>query len=1437
MAQPFVLGVNLRIQQVLGLDTVKQQLASIRVGGVGGVGQVEKLSGTLKTVSANLAMSTKQISQNATAIGQLGKKAKRTGGQLEGASKGAKNFGDQIFLAGKRYAAFLGATAVAFKTFQVIGTGAKSVIEFDKSMVSLSQIIGTSVGDLGDLSQQFLDLSVATGTSAAEIANAAKLLAQAGFRGAELTEAVEQLARVPLTPIFENMDQAVDGAIAAMRQFADEGLTVETVFDKMIKVSNNYAASFPEIIEGLKRGGSAFQAIGGTLDEFIAAFTTIRSVTRESASSVGTSLKTLSSRLADPKIIKFLETKDIRLLEEGQFVGPLEAIRRIGEGLARTTQVQDRLNIATRLGGRRQISRFLAVAQNAEKTSEILGVSQNSFGEFDKVATQGLQSVAVQIDILIAKGKKLAIDLGEDLFIPFIKGLTGAAEGAIALLDSLKPILPIVAKIGAIFAGGAIARGLGAFVGPRLGKLAGPAAFAAAGGGLKGAGAGMGASPFLQAGLLVAASEAASALLQTADGAESFAGTLVTSIAVITAAITLFRSQTIAQFAAGGGLFASFGKLGKLGGLAGSLATAGAIAVPLAIVEANRSAAELSDKIVDSAVQSIAGIKIDPADPKSLTQGMDELYQKIVQSTQALIDSADPQQNPSLAKSFAGIGRAFNNLLEGDYEGLIRRGGLSQRDIGSHIQELLKKSPKLIDSLVESIASSLIIDGNVDQTPHIARRRLVEEGVEAGFGFKESNQLASLIVDSVGGLEIWTNRVQKSAEFINEEAKKRERVIKLIKNFVPTKLVGQLLQFSKAVDKTARTISLSAKLFETQIAEIAGGIQAPSFDFDFGTKQVEGLIRGGGLKELFAFAPDIPRFVGAFGEVESLLDNFIVNISNLPTTDLDVAGEVNKFFEFQKDVPEVVRDNFEHFFKTVATDITKTAEGKIIDPEAIKKRFQKEFGAIGAGTTDAVVESITSFMNSTFAQIEDELNRLATVRKFELEAAVRPETQAAFLEQQLRRVGISAGGGGETNVTRGTLDELDLIRREREARGGRGAVPGLLPTPRAGFFQGKDQRLVDIAGDESVRQQVRDGFKEIITSSALLKKELAELKPGTTDFIETTEKLKELSRATIEYQTNLEALGRATQQALDSEKRTLTLRQQFETAQTQARLAERIRTAAPQQQERLSLQAERILLDLSQEQAREQAALQDRFDTIIEKDNSLRGDLARQISESTKTQAEVVGEFSTSANIFADATRIQATAIDLMKQSTGLFGQAVVDFSNVIALGQSAGQGGAVGITPAQIKSGGTTIQQAYDELNRVINEGNTSQKDTLEILRAIHDRQSQIQPVKQESSTTQKEQERDAETIDKITQLTESLDNLRAIINEPSEIRLVSDQRVELDLSTLPSDVVDEVRPVLEEAGLTIAKTVTRKALESLAAKSDSEVSIAATSVSQELA
>lgn len=1415
MAQGFVVGVDLRIQRVLGLDKVRQQLSSVQ-GISGGTGVVSTQLDKISSSASNAAINTAKVNK---VIADTGNSAQTAGSKIGNAGNKVQGFGDQLALAGRRYAAFIGATAVAFKAVQFISAGTRAVIEFDKSMVSLSQILRVSTNQLGGLSQQFLDLSVSTGTSAAEIANAAKLLAQAGFRGAELTEAVSQLAKVPLTPIFESMDQAVDGAIAAMRQFSNEGLTVETVFDKMINVSNTYAASFPDIIEGLKRGGSAFQAIGGTLDEFIAAFTTIRSVTRESASAVGTSLKTLSTRLADPKIIKFLETKNIRLLEKGQFVGPLEALKRIGDALERTKSVQEKVSIAVKLGGRRQVSRFLALSQNMEKNNRILETSKNSYGAFSEIAEKGLQAVEKRIDVLIAKSKRLAIQLGEDIFIPFITSLTDASSASIALLSALKPLLPILATVGTLVAGTAITRGIGKFLGPRLANLAGPAAFTAAGGGMKGAKSALGTSPFIQAGLLIAASEVAASFLRTADGANTFASTLVTSTALIAAAITLFRQQTIAQFAAGGGLLPSLGKFG-------AIATVGVIALPLAIHAANKSAQELSDKIIESAVLSIKRIDIQPADPQSLQRGLSDLYSSIGQSVQELTQSANVRSQPSIKKFAVGVSRVLSNIFEGDFSTLLRRGGLTERNVRNQVKSIIDKSPKVVEDVLKGISQSMVdITGRIDTTELAGQNRLIGQGLRLGLNRQQAGNFSEVIIESVGGLEAWLKLIRQNTTSIQKEIRSREKLIQLTKIFIPPRLVGQLQQFSHAVDKTVRAISTSARAFSSQISEIEGGIRPPSFDFDFGAKQIRGLISTNGLKDVFSLTPDIPKFISGMKDIDNLLDQFILTISSLPS-DADFIGETDKFLADR--APQAIKDNFGKFFDTIAKDLVEVSEGKLITADEIKDRFRKEFADLGTGASDAVVENVKKFLQGTFAQIQDELSRLGTIREFEAAVSVRPESQADFLRTQLRRSGISIGGVSSADRQmrpRGTIDELDLIRRERNASF-RGRNNLRLPTPEQGFFEGRGQGLVNIAGDESVRREVRESFASLTIELSEARKSLSGLKPGAEGFVFAAERAKELGRQVIELQVSLQALDQATSIAAASELETLKRRQKFDVIQRQAGFVGRV----------TPLKGERILFDLQKKHLQEQAELQNKYDIIIEKDHALRVDLAREISDINQAESQ---EFGRSINSFAESTRIHITAAELMQKSIIDFGQSVIDFKNLGTNTLPLGNDSTNSITNEQIRSGGFNRSQDISN-TQTIGEGpyQAKQQEMLDIMTRIvekRDKESRESLDRETTKASGLDKSRDEQGV-KIEQLTESLDNLHGILSEPNELKLITDQRIDLDLSTLPSDISDEIRPLLEAAATLAAKTVSRKVMESLASKGDSELSIAATSVAREL-
>jgi hypothetical protein len=100
--------------------------------------------------------------------------------------KRAQDFGDSIFVAGRRYAAFIAATTGAFVIVNQFKEATAAVIEFDAALVRLDQILDAGSARVAQLKQNMLDLGIATGTNATEITQFTTILAQAGFRGEEL---------------------------------------------------------------------------------------------------------------------------------------------------------------------------------------------------------------------------------------------------------------------------------------------------------------------------------------------------------------------------------------------------------------------------------------------------------------------------------------------------------------------------------------------------------------------------------------------------------------------------------------------------------------------------------------------------------------------------------------------------------------------------------------------------------------------------------------------------------------------------------------------------------------------------------------------------------------------------------------------------------------------------------------------------------------------------------------------------------------------------------------------------------------------------------------------------------------------------------------------------------------------------------------------------
>lgn len=900
MAQPYIVDVNLRIQNIIGLDKFKAALAqtggAVGVGKGGAKGAGGAIPGGAMVLPDDAANKTitnmNKVGQAAEATGKKVKRAgqsmKATGQSMKDAGAAAQTFGDKMKLAGVRYAAFVVATAVPFAIIASFKNATESVIEFDDALTKLSQILDRSKASLGEYGQEMIRLSVETGTALSDIAKATKILAQAGFlrQGrAEMEKFLEPLAKVPLLASFEGIDQATEGVIAALNQFSSEGLEAVDVLDKLDYVSNQFAITASDLVEGIKRGGGAFGALGGNLDEFIALMTTMRSVTRESGQTIGTSIRTITARMSRPSTIKFLEGLGVEVRDSnGELLGMIETLSNLNNVFERSGK-EGKAAIAETLGGFRQISRVLAAIQNPEKIQQALRASQNAAGSIQRNAEKGLGSLAAQLNVLGARWTEFVQSMAEPLFIPLIQSATNFLNIVVKVVSAMGPIIPLfttlvgfaagiaalgkslslVAAAGGLItksfaAAGAVGAGmLGSFKGLAAGGLAGLTGRQSArtriqnrlGGqvGAAGAGAavagGIGQVPqlLIATGIFAAMKTLSEGSLEAGNQVGFFAGEIIKSAAAFAIAASLLSGKSIGAIGKGVGGYIGGGAaaggaagLGKaalgIGGIGAGLVVAGGLA---AAKQANINI----DELVKKAADYINDLEIEVTDQESLNEAGGEIGKKLVETVNEAV------------KEFEGFGgfpanfgermgrflRSMGSLIgisEADWSGIA--GAIIDEDkIREIFKAMYEKSPEtfrgMLDEAIKNAGPDFrnaLVTSFASQLPSTSDPRV------AGI-------LRSLLIDFTGGEKQAQRKVsleqQRKAQeaFANESKRIAQQLQDVI---IPSQLASQMNIFGSAMDAVTREVELATNTFR-ELAGNVGQVGAPQIPTEVSLEAIQ----------------------------------------------------------------------------------------------------------------------------------------------------------------------------------------------------------------------------------------------------------------------------------------------------------------------------------------------------------------------------------------------------------------------------------------------------------------------------------------------------------------------------------------------------------------------------------------------------------------------
>ena len=454
MAERFNITAQLQLQAPTNVNAVVRSINK-QLGSVG------SLDLKVKSDPRALALANKQI-QN------VGKSMKTTQRSTEGLNRTLQE-------SARRFSVITIATGTLLALANSFKNSIKSAVAFEREMVRISQVTGKTVNQLQGLSDEVTRLSTTLGASNSELLLTARTLSQAGFSAEKTRKALDILAKTTLGATFDSLQDTTEGAIALLRQFRNEALKsggdikfLENSLDAINSVSKNFAVESGDLVTAIRRVGGVFSAAGGSVNELIALFTSVRSTTRESAETIATGLRTIFTRIQRVETVDQLKQLGVQLQDSrGQFVGAFEAFRRLSTGLSALDPRDFRFSqIVEQLGGFRQIGKVIPLIQQFTVAQDALSVAQAASGSVSKDAQTAQSALATQLDKTRQSFDALIRKFSEsEGFQSIVRLALSLADAFLKIASSLEPLIPLLGVLFATKVGAGFGKAVGSFLG------------------------------------------------------------------------------------------------------------------------------------------------------------------------------------------------------------------------------------------------------------------------------------------------------------------------------------------------------------------------------------------------------------------------------------------------------------------------------------------------------------------------------------------------------------------------------------------------------------------------------------------------------------------------------------------------------------------------------------------------------------------------------------------------------------------------------------------------------------------------------------------------------------------------------------------------------------------------------------------------------------
>lgn len=270
--------------------------------------------------------------------------------------------------------------------------------DLNKSLNNIRIVTGQNNDQMAQFAEKANKAAQALSTTTTNYTNASLIYYQQGLSDKEVADRTEVTIKMA-NAAGESASKVSDQLTAVWNNFYDGSKSLEYYADVMTKLGSYTASSTDEISEGIQKFASVANTIGLSYEYATSALATLTAKTRESANTVGNSLKTLFARIQGLTLGETLEDGtdlnkySLALEKVGISIkdqqGELKDMNTIldemmnkWDSLSRAEQVA----LAQTVGGVRQYTQLVNLMENKDYFKELVGVAKNSEGTLQKQA-------------------------------------------------------------------------------------------------------------------------------------------------------------------------------------------------------------------------------------------------------------------------------------------------------------------------------------------------------------------------------------------------------------------------------------------------------------------------------------------------------------------------------------------------------------------------------------------------------------------------------------------------------------------------------------------------------------------------------------------------------------------------------------------------------------------------------------------------------------------------------------------------------------------------------------------------------------------------------------------------------------------------------------------------------------------------------------------